>query len=143
MKKNSFDGAVALIGLILLAIGLYLVKTLTEPQGIMKALPFACVGIGCGAFGSGFGNVISKRAIKNSPELQKQMEIDKKDERNMAIANRAKAKAYDIMVFVFGALMISFALMGVEVVAVLLLVFSYLVVVGFGVYYRIKFEKEM
>ena len=143
MKKKSFDGAVALIGLILLAIGLYITKSVTEPQGIMKSLPFVCIGIGCGAFGSGFGNVISKRAIKNSPELQKQMDINQKDERNVAIANRAKAKAYDIMIFVFSALMISFALMGVDMVAVLLLIFAYLVVIGFSVYYRIKFEKEM
>ena len=143
MKKNNFAGVAAIIGLILLAVGLYLVKTTADPQGIMKSLPFVCIGIGCGAFGSGIGTVISRRAIRNNPELQKQMEIDQNDERNVAIANRAKAKAYDIMVFIFGALMLSFALMNVDMVVVLLLVFSYLVVVGFGVYYRIKFEKEM
>ena len=39
--------------------------------------------------------------------------------------------------------MVSFALMGVDMSALLLLVFAYLFVHGFGIYYRIKFDKEM
>ncbi len=39
--------------------------------------------------------------------------------------------------------MISFALMGVDLAPLLLLVFAYLLVVGYSVYYRIKLEKEM
>jgi 4-hydroxybenzoate polyprenyltransferase len=71
------------------------------------------------------------------------MEIERKDERNIAISNRSKAKAYDLMIFVFGALMLSFALMGVDLVLILLLVFAYLFVVGYGIFYRIKYDKEM
>ena len=56
---------------------------------------------------------------------------------------RAKAKAYDMMTFVLGALMLSFALMGVELTAVLLLVFAYLFVHSYAVYYRFKYDKEM
>lgn len=69
--------------------------------------------------------------------------LSKKDERNAIIANRAKAKAYDVMIFVFGALMIAFALMGVDMIPVLLFVFAYLFVQGYAVYYRCKYEKEM
>lgn len=56
------------------------------------------------------GEIILQSAMKSDPAAAKQLEIDKKDERNLAIANQAKAKAYDMMVFVFGALMLSFAL---------------------------------
>lgn len=143
MKNNKMDYILTSAGLILLAAGLYLVKTLADPQGIMRALPYVCVGIGCGIFGHGMGNTISRRAIKNHPDIQKQMEIDKNDERNIAIANHAKAKAYDMMTFVFGSLMLAFALMGVDMVVVLLLVFAYLFVEFYGIYYRIKFDKEM
>ncbi|HQE70757.1 MAG TPA: hypothetical protein PK071_06530, partial [Atopobiaceae bacterium] len=55
---------------------------------------------------------------------------------------RAKGKAFDMMTFVFGALMLSFALMGVDMIAVLLLVFSYLFVHGSALYYRFKFERK-
>ena len=94
-------------------------------------------------FGHGLGNVVSNRVAKNNPELKKQIEIDKNDERNVAVSNQAKAKAYDMMLYIFGALMIAFALMGVGVAAVLMLVFAYLLVVGFFIYYLNKYNNEM
>ena len=143
MKKNGLNYLVTAVGLLLLGTGLFLIKSISEPLGIMRALPYICVGIGCGAFGHGVGNTISSRVLKSRPDIQKQIEIEKNDERNAAIGNRSKAKAYDMMVFVFGALMLSFALMGVDVAAVLLLLFAYLFIIGCGVYYRCKYEKEM
>lgn len=141
--KNKTNYLLTLIGIVLLGVGLYLIKTQNAMEGLMLTLPYVCVGLGCGIFGHGMGNFISSRTLKNHPDERKQLEIEQKDERNIAIANRAKAKAYDIMTFIFGALMISFALMGIELAAVLLLVFAYLLVHGFGIYYRLKYEKEM
>ena len=143
MKKSKMSYVIILVGIVLTVVGLWLIKAAAEPQGVMLALPYICIGIGCGAFGHGMGNLISYKAMKNSPELQKKMEIEQKDERNVAITNCAKAKAYDIMTFVFGALMVSFALMRIEMVATLLLVCTYLFVQGCGIYYRYKFEKQM
>lgn len=143
MKSSKMDYISTAIGTILLVAGLYLVKTVVEPQGILKALPYVCVGIGCGIFGHGMGNILSQKTIMNSPEIQKQIEVDRNDERNIAIANRAKARAYDRMTFVFGALMLSFALMRVDMAALLLLVFAYLFVQFYGVYYRCKYDREM
>ena len=48
-----------------------------------------------------------------------------------------------MMIYVFGALMISFALMEVDMVVILLLVFAYLFVVAYGIYYRYKYDKKM
>lgn len=143
MKKRNSSYLLVIIGLILLIVGLYLIKTITDPYGIFRALPYICVGLGCGIFGHGMGNIVSYRVLKNSPEMTKKIEIDKNDERNVAIRNQAKAKAYDMMVFVFGALMFAFALMGVDIIEVLLLVFAYLFVVGYGIYYRYKYDKKM
>ena len=138
MKKKSFNYLIAVVGLLLLATGLTLLKVIVNPQGILLVVPYICIGLGCGAFGHGVGDIVN-----NNPQLQKQMEIDKNDERNIAIANQAKAKAYDIMLYVFGALMVAFALMSVDMVAVLLLVAAYLFVVGFFIYYLNKYHKEM
>lgn len=143
MKKNGMNYLITVIGILLLGTGLYLVKAITDPEGIMQALPYICVGLGCGIFGHGMGNIINRRVLKNNPNIQKQMEINKNDERNIAIGNSAKAKAYDMMIFVYGALMLSYALMGIDMIAVLLLVFSYLFIVVYGIYYRIKYDKEM
>lgn len=143
MKSKTANYITIIFGFLLLAIGLYLVKTGRDPQGVMRALPYICIGIGCGLFGNGMGNMISERAIRSDPVLRKKLDIAKNDERNIAIANKAKSKAFDMMTFVFGALMVSFALMGVDTIAVLLLVFAYLFVHGFALYYRFKFDKEM
>ena len=89
------------------------------------------------------GNILGERAFKKHPELKKQKEIEEKDERNVSIANQSKARAYDMMVFVFGAIMCSFALMNVELRAILLLICAYLFVIGYGVFYRFRLEKEL
>lgn len=143
MKKHGLQIALGIFGLVLLAVGLYLVKTITNPRGILLTLPYVFVGIGSGLFGQGLAGVIERSVYKKHPDQQKLKEIEVNDERNQEISNRAKAKAYDAMVFTFGALMLSFALMNVDVAVVLLLVFAYLFVVGIGIYYRIKLLKEL
>lgn len=143
MKKYWVDYSLTIIGILLLGSGLFLIKSISDPQGIMKALPYICVGLGCGIFGHGMGNILGERAIKNNPEIKKQLEIEQNDERNIAIGNAAKAKAYEMMIYVFGALIMSFGLMGVDMVVLLLLVFAYLFVVFYGIYYRFKYDKEM
>lgn len=143
MKFKKIYCIPTLLGLLLLATGFYLIKAVGAPEGVLAVLPYVCIGVGSGLFGHGMGNAISERAIRKDPALKKKLDIEKKDERNIAIANRAKGKAFDMMTFVFGALMVSFALMNVEMAPMLLLVFAYLLVHGCSIYYRVKFEKEM
>ncbi len=143
MKKKGFNYLSTVLGLLLLAAGLVLGKSISEPKGVLLALPYVCIGLGCGAFGYGLGDIINNRTMKKNPQLQKQLQINKNDERNMAISNRAKAKAYDLMLYVFGGLMITFVLIGTDVVAILLTVAAYLFAVGFFIFYLNKYHKEM
>lgn len=143
MKKKTFHYLIMIIGVLLLGTGFVLLKLISDPQGVMRVLPYVCIGLGCGAFGHGLGDLISDRVTRNNPELQRQMEIDRKDERNISISNQAKAKSYDIMLYIFGALVVTFALIGIDAAAILLLVFAYLLVVGFFIYYLTKYNKEM
>lgn len=142
MKKGAYF-ILAVIGFVLAVVGLCYLKSAGETQGAMRVLPYFCIGIGCGAFGHGMGEMISRRALKNAQGIQKQMEIEKKDERNIAISNRAKGKAYDAMIYIFGALIVSLGLMDLEMYVLLLLVFAYLLVIGISIYYRCKYDKEM
>lgn len=109
---------------------------------VSQVVPYLCIGVGCGAFGHGVGEIATNRALKKDPQLRKQIEIEKQDERNIAITNQAKAKAYDMMLYVFGALMIVFALMNKTMTATLLLVGAYLLVVGVFIFYMNKYQKE-
>lgn len=141
MEKKS--STTAILGIVLLLCGFYLLKGVENPNEFLIKLPYICIGFGCGIFGHGMGNLIANKAISKDSDVQKQIEIEKNDERNIAISNCAKSKAYDIMTFVFGALMVSFALMGVEIIPIFLLVFTYLFVQSCAIYYRLKYDKEM
>ena len=140
MKKGAYF-TLTIFGFVLVIVGLCFIKSSVDSQGIMRVLPYFCIGIGCGAFGQGLGEILSGR--KTYKHIQKQIEIEKKDERNIAIANRAKGKAYDAMIYIFGALIVAFGLMDLELYVILPLVFAYIFVIGISVYYRIKFDKEM
>lgn len=143
MKSKITNSAAMILGLLLLVTGLFLPKIGAVLQDVRLALPYICMGVGCGLFSHGLGNLISQRALRNDPELKKKLDIEQKDERNIAIMNQAKGKAFDAMTFVFSALMLCFALMGVDTIPLLLLVFAYLLVHGLALYYRFQLEKEM
>lgn len=125
------------------AVGLLMVALSCGQSGSSSPWSYVCIGIGVGLFGQGTGELISRRALRNSPEIRKEMKILQKDERNVAIANRAKGKAYDMMTFAFGALIVSFAVMKVDMAVVLMLVIVYLCVQGCALYWRFRYEKEM
>ena len=143
MQKPIKSYLIIAAGVALLAAGLCLIKMIPDPQGVLKVLPYVCIGLGCGLFGNGVGNAVSRRVLKNSPELVRQIEIEQNDERNRFISSHSKAKAFDLMTFVFGALMVCFALMQVDLAAVLLLVAAYLFVEGYAIYCRFQLEKKM
>ncbi|MGG0177706.1 hypothetical protein [Gottfriedia acidiceleris] len=143
MKKNNSIYYLTVVALVLLVVGIYFIKTNGNPQGLLRVLPYICVGLGCSIFGHGMGEILTRLAMKKNPVAAKRLEIDQKDERNLAIANQAKAKAYDMMVIVFGALILSFSLMDIDLTMLLLLVIAYMFFLGYNSYYRLKFYKEM
>ena len=141
--KRAKNVWLSVLGFALIAAGIYLIRTVPDPQGILRALPFLLVGFGCGIFGHGLGELLAKNAAESDPETVRRMEIDQTDERNVMIGNMAKAKGYDMMTYVFGALMVSFAVMGASWTVIIPMVIGYLFVHGYAIYFRVKFDKEM
>ncbi len=135
--------ALTIAGAALLVVCAILGKQMRDEAGLLQTLPYLGIGVGAGIFGQNLGAICQRLALRKEPALAKQMEIEEKDERNTAIRNRAKAKAYDLMIWTFGALMLAFALTRVELYATLALVAAYLFVVFAQVYYLAKFQKEM
>lgn len=144
MKSKIIKYTIIIFSLFLLMMGLFLIKINNNPQGVMRALPYVCIGIGCGLFGYGMEYVLYEQTINEEPKLKKILDIEKReDERSEAIENKAKRKAFDMMTFVFGALMISFAIMEIDTVAIFLLIFAYLFIHGFEICYYIKIYKNV
>ena len=77
-KRNALLLTAA--GLLLIAAGLLLLRTSNFSTDNLPALPYLLIGVGCGVFGHGAGAGISQHALKNTPEIQKQIEIDQQDE---------------------------------------------------------------
>jgi len=142
-KNIRFYIIYSLAGLLVLASGVVLNKFTRDTKGIMLTLPYVLIGIGCGIFGYNFGTAMNIYIAKKNPKLAKQMEIEQKDERNICILNKAKAKSYDLMIIVFGALIVTFALIQVDFRVIIGIIATYLFIIFSNIYFTVKWQKEM
>lgn len=142
-KKTKGQYILTIVGFILFVTGIVLVILFSESQGIMRTLPFICLGIGAGFCGGGLGSIIKSRQILKDPQLAKKIEIDTKDERNITIANKAKAAAYNFTLLIFAALVMFLSLVQVEAYITLIFVGAYVVIISLNIYFLIKYHKEM
>ena len=99
--------------------------------------------MGAGIFGGNLGTAINNKTALKNPKAAKQMEIEQNDERNQAISNRAKAQAYDLMIYAYAAILLAFVLMQVDMYVIITLVAIYLFFVISNIYYLAKYHKEM
>lgn len=141
MKKAKYY-LIAAAGAALFALGFFLIKAYPESGGILLTLPYLCIGLGCGAFGHGLGEILSKKARQADPEMARQLDIEAKDERNVKHANAAKAKGFDMMTYVFAALLLAFALMNAPLGVILPTVVAYLFIQFYALYHRLKLDRE-
>ena len=113
--KNKKNLICLLGGLVLWLSGFWLVRRSGISWETLRVLPYLMIGIGCGLFGYGVGEMVNRRA---------------------------KAKAYDLMTYMMAALLLTFALMGVAMEVVVVLVLAYLAIEFYALYWRQRLEKE-
>ena len=63
MKKNAWNVLFVLLGLLAVAAGLWLLRA-GAGFGAARALPYVCIGVGCGLFGQGAGELLAARAVR-------------------------------------------------------------------------------
>lgn len=143
MKAKKQDYLSTAVGILIFITGIVLLKAVPDPAGMMKALPYLCIGVGCGMLGRGISLIVSQNIMEKHPEIAKQKKIEEQDERNVLLSTTAAAKAYKMATYVFDVLLLSYALMGVDLVPILMLVAGYLFVVGYGIYCRCKLEGKL
>jgi len=132
-----------LIGFTTLAAGVVLGKFIRDAHGIMETLPYLLIGIGAGVFGQNLSGVIKIWTKNKASQAAKHKEIEEKDERNISIRNMAKAKAFDLMVIVFGSMITAIALLKIDRTVVIAFIITYLFVLFSSIYFTIKYNKEM
>jgi hypothetical protein len=145
MKQYKINRYIFLsaIGFIIFGAGLMILMLLPDAEGVLKALPYVCVGVGAGIFGGNLGVAIKNKTMLKNPQAAKQIEIEQKDERNKIISIKAKARVYDLMIYVYAAILLAFTLMQVDMYVILTLVAVYLFFVFTYIYYSAKYHKEM
>ncbi|WP_297979793.1 hypothetical protein [uncultured Oscillibacter sp.] len=97
----------------LIAIGLGLAGTvyLFLDKGISSRGTGALIGIASGLTGMSVSQLLTLRMEDTDPSLRKRNEIERKDERNLAIRRRAKALSGDVLLWaVIGMSWLSFGL---------------------------------
>ncbi|WMJ89240.1 hypothetical protein [Anaerocolumna sp. MB42-C2] len=139
MKKNHVTRCIFLIllGVIVLAVGIFVISE------NLKTISGLCIGIGAGFISMNVANLIIILYYKKHPDLKKQSEIESKDERTVAITNKAKAKAFDITVRAL--IIIPFLLILADSPLWMTLASVALYSFGFGaqIYFTIRYSKEM
>ena len=135
MQKKSMFYITAIIISVIMIIGSQFVE-LNSHAGIL-------LGTGAGVLGANIAKLYSINLEKKNPDIVKENEIELKDERNILIRQRAKAKSADIIQW----LIMLIAYLEIFVNAPLWII---LVTIGIFVLYNIiqiyyinKFNKEM
>ena len=146
MKNKNYvlkNILLSFLGVVLVALGLYIYQKTVGMDKTVVVIPYIFIAIGCGILGHFTGNLIQYYSTKNNEELKRQIEIEKNDERNVLIAEKSKAKAYDLMIYLFAAMLIIFSLMGADKLQILVLVAIYLSLQIYALYWKSKFESRM
>ena len=132
--------------LMVLLVGVALMLGVVFARGfdLLPQTPWTYVlsGAGCGLFGYGFSNLANGRLLRQYPQLAREKRIQEQDERNISIKNQAKAKGYDLMTYLFAALLLVMAGANASLWLILLAVGVYLAIQGYALYWRFRLEKE-
>ena len=137
MMSRKAGILITVIGVAVVALGLLLMDPLDGP------LPGVLIGLGSGALGLGLSGIFSALVVRRHPDVARQVAIEEKDERNIAVSNQAKARAYDMMIYIFGVLMVSYALMNADLTVILMLVGAYLLIVACCIGFTVHYNKTM
>lgn len=129
--------------LLILGIGLFCIGGFVLKAEELKAISGILIGIGAGLFGMSLGRILQMRIEDKDPTYRHKMDIEKKDERNVTISDKAKAKAFDFMSVAFGILMLIYILIQANLLILLLVVAAYLLVHVVYFVYANKYSKEM
>lgn len=143
-NKNMLrDWLFILLGIGLMIAGILMDKNSGTSNQVIATIPYLLIGLGCGIFGHFMGNIMKYFSTRNNEELERQIEIEKKDERNILITEKSKAKAYDLMVYLFAGMLIMFSLMRVDKLQILMIIAIYLSLQVYALYWKSKFESQM
>lgn len=125
-------------GIAVILCGICLLLSDKSNDGIQGLL----FGIGSGLLGAGIADVISKNMYRKNPELYKKITIEKNDERNIDIKNKAQAKAGIILMYLNFILAMVMGFYKIDLWAILSLILINLIYSFCIIFFINKFNKQ-
>lgn len=142
MNKHPYWYILGMIlGLLLATAGIVL--QFMDYESLNTAVPGVLMGIGSGMLGGCLAGLIKQRETKKNPELAHQKEIEGKDERNVFILDKAKSKAFSVMLYIYCGMLLLFTLLNVGTAVILICVAVLLIGQILVTYYIIKYNKKL
>lgn len=138
MNKKGLNIGLLILGFILILVSIFFLS-----DESLKTLSGICLGVGTGLLGLSTSSLILQNWYYKHPLELKQSKIDIKDERNISIRNKAKAKSADIIQwFIMGIAWITI-IANFQIWITLLLVAVFLLKNVLELYFTYKYDKEM
>ena len=137
MKNDRIYILSTMIGVVILAAGIFVLLAYGEPEGSLIALPYVCIGIGAGITGGSIGGLYSS---KNKDAVKLKM-IEEKDERNIMVRSMALSKTYIVSFFAYTGLILAFTIAGVDIYVIMAMLGVYIFVLITGLFYFKKYNK--
>lgn len=131
MKKEGIYYITIIIGVILLFIGVFIFK--------FNVLLLASGWI---LFCFGTDKILTKRREEKDPEFKKIRKVVLNDERRIYIENKAKAKAYDLMIYLIAGVLLIYSYISASIVEVLSIVAVYTIIIGYRMFLTYKYSVE-
>lgn len=95
-KDEKLNKIMAIFGVIILSVGV-IILVVGPSSVIWDRISSLCTGLGFGSICGGLGGLYAVRKLKKDPVKFKQIEVERKDERNKFIKYQAKAKSGEII----------------------------------------------
>ncbi|MBD8946184.1 MAG: hypothetical protein EGR97_02510 [Clostridiales bacterium] len=138
MKNKALNILLCVCGILIALVSAFVLK-----GQVPKQLSGVLISIGAGLFGMTASNLFLIRYNSRHPEESRRADIESRDERTIAIRNRAKAMSADIIQWCIIALAAVSIVMDAQLWVTLVIVGVFLLKNVLEVILMIKYEKEM
>jgi hypothetical protein len=145
LALKRFSSKIVFISSFVIAVPLFILYFYQDKGNITDSLMFIvralCSGVGFGLIFTIIGPIYDAKLMKDQRYV-KWVEVNEKDERNRVIKINAKAKTYDFMVVLFGALTVGLAIAKTSLIIVAVCVAANICVVAANAYYMKKLIRK-
>lgn len=137
-KKAVVYTVLTVLGLAMVLASIFIFGD-AEPKEVFGIM----IGIGAGLFGMSVSGLAAIRYEKAHPDMARQSRIEQKDERNVMIRGKAKARLADIVQWLILAMAYVMIVIDAPLWVTLAQVAVFLAYRVLGIYYARRYQKEM